>query len=161
MSLRRDEPVLRVREVRKLGDIAALRGINLEVYQGEVVLIIGPSGSGKSTLLRCIHALEPIDGGSVYLHGELVGYRKQGRHLRPLSERQVAKQRRLIGMVFQNFNLFPHLNVLQNIIEAPIRTGNATLRRPLRTRVSSCGAWGCRRRRPRRPDSCREGSNSG
>lgn len=122
-----DEPVLRVRELRKsFGDVEALRGINLEVHQGEVVLIIGPSGSGKSTLLRCIHALERIDGGSVYLHGELVGYRRQGRHLRPLSERQVARQRRLIGMVFQHFNLFPHLNVLQNLIEAPIRTGTAT-----------------------------------
>lgn len=134
MNLNSHEPVIRVREVRKsFGDIAALRGINLEVNEGEVVLIIGPSGSGKSTLLRCIDALESIDGGSVYLHGELVGYRSYGRHLRPLSERQLAKQRRMIGVVFQHFNLFPHLSVLQNLIEAPIRTGTATREEAIET----------------------------
>ena len=97
----------------------ALQDINLEVEQGEVLCIIGPSGSGKSTLLRCVNQLEKIDKGGLWVDGELVGYRVVGNKLHELNESQIARQRLATGMVFQRFNLFPHMTVLQNIIEGP------------------------------------------
>jgi ABC-type polar amino acid transport system ATPase subunit len=114
--------VLTVNDVKKkYGAHAALDGVSFEVTEGEVVVVIGPSGSGKSTLVRCVHQLEPIDSGSMYLDGELLGYVEQRGHLRPLPDPRVAAQRRRMGTVFQQFNLFPHWDVLRNITEAPIR----------------------------------------
>ena len=97
----------------------ALKDINIEVEQGEVLCIIGPSGSGKSTLLRCVNQLEKIDKGGLWVDGELVGYRVVGNKLHEMNESQIARQRLATGMVFQRFNLFPHMTVLQNIIEGP------------------------------------------
>jgi len=114
-------PLIRVEGVRKsFGDNLVLRDVSLTVDAGEVVVIAGRSGSGKSTLLRCINHLERIDDGRIYAAGQLVGYREVGNRLVPLREADVAKQRRELGMVFQQFNLFPHLTVLDNITAAPI-----------------------------------------
>lgn len=101
--------------------LEVLRGINLKVARGEVMCIIGPSGVGKSTLLRCINHLEKIDAGRLWVDGELVGYRQHGGKLYELRDREICAKRAEIGMVFQRFNLFPHMTALQNVIEAPIR----------------------------------------
>ena len=93
----------------------------MDVAPAEVVVLIGPSGSGKTTFLRCINHLERLDGGRIYVDGELVGYREKDGRLVEDSEREVARKRAAIGMVFQRFNLFPHLTALGNVIEAPIR----------------------------------------
>ncbi len=98
-----------------------LKGIDLEVRRGEVVCLLGPSGSGKTTFLRCINQLEQIDGGRIWVDGDLVGYRDQNGVLHHLTDKQVAAQRRDIGMVFQRFNFFPHMTALQNVIEAPVQ----------------------------------------
>ncbi|PSC05581.1 ectoine/hydroxyectoine ABC transporter ATP-binding protein EhuA [Alsobacter soli] len=120
-------PMIVALDVRKtFGPLKALDGVSLEVARGEVVCVIGPSGSGKSTFLRCINQLERIDGGAIWVNGELIGYRREGDRLFPLSDREVARQRLASGMVFQRFNLFAHLTVLQNIIEGPV----TVLRRP-------------------------------
>ncbi|MGX7823851.1 amino acid ABC transporter ATP-binding protein [Actinokineospora sp. 24-640] len=115
------EPMVRAEGVRKnYGRLEVLRGIDLEVGNGEVMCVIGPSGSGKSTFLRCINHLEKVNAGRLYVDGELVGYRQRGDRLHELREDEVAHKRRSIGMVFQRFNLFPHMTSLQNITEAPI-----------------------------------------
>ncbi|MEN4905990.1 amino acid ABC transporter ATP-binding protein [Rahnella bonaserana] len=117
------EPALLVtaRNVHKsYGDNEVLKGIDLDVKASEVVVILGPSGSGKSTFLRCINHLEDIDRGSIMVGGEQIGYELRGERLHKLPERVIARQRRDIGMVFQQFNLYPHMTVLQNIIEAPV-----------------------------------------
>ncbi|MEV5704255.1 amino acid ABC transporter ATP-binding protein [Actinoallomurus sp. NPDC052274] len=112
--------MVRAWQVRKrFGHLEVLKGIDLDVHAGEVVVVLGPSGSGKSTFLRCINHLETIDGGSIHVDGELIGFRADGGRVRHLGKREVTRQRREIGMVFQQFNLFPHLTVLQNVIEAP------------------------------------------
>jgi polar amino acid transport system ATP-binding protein len=98
-----------------------LKGITLEVAPGEVMCLLGPSGSGKSTFLRCINHLEKIDSGRLSVDGELVGYRQQGEMLHELRESEVARKRSEIGMVFQHFNLFPHMTALENVTCAPIR----------------------------------------
>jgi polar amino acid transport system ATP-binding protein len=114
-------PMLAVEDLHKrFGRLEVLKGVDIEVDRGKTVVVIGPSGSGKSTLLRCINHLEPIDKGRVYVDGELVGYRESSGKLKPLSERTAARQRTEIGMVFQRFNLFPHMTALQNVMEAPI-----------------------------------------
>ncbi|HEX4015149.1 MAG TPA: amino acid ABC transporter ATP-binding protein [Frankiaceae bacterium] len=114
-------PLVRAEGVSKhFGRLHVLKGIDLEVVPGEVMCIIGPSGSGKSTFLRCINHLEKIDGGKLYVDGELVGYRQATGKLYELREREVARKRAEIGMVFQRFNLFPHMTVMQNVCEAPI-----------------------------------------
>ncbi|WP_034915809.1 amino acid ABC transporter ATP-binding protein [Erwinia sp. 9145] len=95
--------------------------IDLDIPAGSVTVILGPSGSGKSTLLRCINHLEKLDGGTIRIGGELVGYQQKGQALHELSSTRIAAQRSRIGMVFQQFNLFPHRTVLQNIIDAPLR----------------------------------------
>ena len=105
---------------KNFGRLEVLRGINLKVARGEVMCIIGPSGGGKSTLLRCINHLEKIDGGRLWVDGELVGYRQHRGKLYELRDREVCAKRAEIGMVFQRFNLFPHMTALQNVIEAPI-----------------------------------------
>ncbi|PZR68464.1 MAG: ectoine/hydroxyectoine ABC transporter ATP-binding protein EhuA [Solirubrobacterales bacterium] len=98
-----------------------LKGITLEVQRSEVMCLLGPSGSGKSTFLRCINHLETIDAGRLSVDGELVGYRESAGKLHELRESEIAGKRAEIGMVFQHFNLFPHMTALENVIEAPIR----------------------------------------
>jgi polar amino acid transport system ATP-binding protein len=108
--------------VRKsYGRHEVLLGIDLSVDPGQVLCIIGPSGSGKSTFLRCINHLESIEGGRLYVDGELVGYRQRGAKLYELSERDVCAKRAEIGMVFQRFNLFPHMTALENVAIGPMR----------------------------------------
>ncbi len=108
---------------KSFGRNEVLKGITLDVDPGEVMCMLGPSGSGKSTFLRCINHLEQINAGRLWVGGELVGYRQKGDVLHELPEREVARQRREIGMVFQRFNLFAHMTAEQNIVEAPIRVG--------------------------------------
>ncbi|SCL72018.1 amino acid ABC transporter ATP-binding protein [Micromonospora chersina] len=115
-------PMVRAESVTKrFGPVEVLKGIDLTVRPGEVACLLGPSGSGKSTFLRCINHLERIDGGQLWVDGELVGYRRHGDKLHELKAREVAVRRRDIGMVFQRFNLFPHLTALGNVVEAPVR----------------------------------------
>jgi polar amino acid transport system ATP-binding protein len=109
---------------KSFGGNEVLRGIDFQVAPGQVVCLLGPSGSGKSTFLRCINHLEKINAGRLFVDGELVGYRQQGDKLYELSEKDVAKKRTEIGMVFQHFNLFPHMTAMANIIEAPCRVKN-------------------------------------
>src|SRR5438128_7724757 len=106
---------------KRFGRVEVLKGIDLEVDAGDVMVVIGPSGGGKSTLLRCINHLEKIDAGRIYVDGELVGYREEEDRIHELREREVARRRGEIGMVFQRFNLFPHLTALRNVMEAPMR----------------------------------------
>jgi polar amino acid transport system ATP-binding protein len=114
-------PMVRALSVRKrFGSNEVLKGITLEVKQGEVLCLLGPSGSGKSTFLRCINHLETINGGRIYVGDELIGYRQAGNVLHEMHPREIAAQRKNIGMVFQRFNLFPHLTALENITEAPV-----------------------------------------
>jgi polar amino acid transport system ATP-binding protein len=114
-------PLLRVRSLRKsFGANTVLDSVDLDVHEGEVTVLLGPSGSGKSTLLRCINHLEKLDAGFVEMAGEVVGYRYERNRLHELRSSVIARQRAQIGMVFQQFNLFPHLTVLENIVEAPI-----------------------------------------
>ncbi|MGW2867076.1 amino acid ABC transporter ATP-binding protein [Kitasatospora sp. NPDC001225] len=116
------EPMVRAENVHKsYGLVEVLKGIDLEVRQGEVFCLIGPSGSGKSTFLRCINHLEKINGGRLWVDGELVGYRQKGDRLHELRDREVALKRRDIGMVFQRFNLFPHMTAVENVMEAPVQ----------------------------------------
>ena len=106
---------------KSFGRLHVLRGIDLEVAPKEVTCLIGPSGSGKSTFLRCINHLEKIDAGKLYVDGELVGYAQRGDKLFELPDSEVCGKRAEIGMVFQHFNLFPHMTALGNVIEAPMR----------------------------------------
>ena len=116
----RDAPIVSAIGVKKAyGPIQVLKGINLDVYRGDVVCLLGASGAGKSTFLRAINHLETIDAGEIWVGDELIGYEPHGKVYRELTGAQVAKQRKNIGMVFQRFNLFAHLTVLENIIEAP------------------------------------------
>ena len=115
-------PMVKAEAVHKsFGRLQVLRGIDLEVKPKEVMCLIGPSGSGKSTFLRCINHLEKIDAGRLSVDGELVGYRQHGDKLYELGDAEVCKKRSEIGMVFQRFNLFPHMTALENVTEAPIR----------------------------------------
>jgi len=114
-------PMVLAEGVRKhFGSLEVLRGISLEVAPREVMVLLGPSGSGKSTFLRCVNHLESIDGGRLSVDGELVGYRQSGDTLYELKEREVARKRAEIGMVFQRFNLFPNMTALSNVTCAPI-----------------------------------------
>ncbi|WP_328723656.1 amino acid ABC transporter ATP-binding protein [Streptomyces sp. NBC_00247] len=106
---------------KSYGPAHVLKGIDLEVAPGEVFCLIGPSGSGKSTFLRCINHLEKINAGRLSVDGELVGYREHGGKLYELKDREVALRRRDIGMVFQRFNLFPHMTAVENVMEAPVQ----------------------------------------
>jgi polar amino acid transport system ATP-binding protein len=110
-----DKVVLIEKLEKSFGDLQVLKGIDLAVDQGDVLAIIGPSGSGKTTLLRCINFLQPYDGGRVYIDGELVGYRQDKGMLIKRPENAVARQRAKVGMVFQQFNLFPHMTALENV----------------------------------------------
>jgi polar amino acid transport system ATP-binding protein len=114
--------MVKARGVRKsFGRVEVLKGIDLTVDPGEVLCLIGPSGSGKSTFLRCINHLEKVDGGELSVDGELVGYRLAGDRLYELKDREVCGKRAEIGMVFQRFNLFPHMSALDNVISGPVR----------------------------------------
>jgi polar amino acid transport system ATP-binding protein len=114
-------PMVKAEGVSKhFGRLEVLKGISLEVQPKEVMCLLGPSGSGKSTFLRCIHHLETVDAGRLYVDGELVGYREEGGKIHELHDREVARKRSEIGMVFQRFNLFPHMTALENVIEAPV-----------------------------------------
>jgi polar amino acid transport system ATP-binding protein len=114
--------VVEATDVHKyFGRLHVLRGVNLIVRRTEVVVLIGPSGSGKTTLLRCINHLERIEQGRIMVNGHLIGYREVDGKLVEDRERNIAAQRSEIGMVFQRFNLFPHLTALENVSEAPMR----------------------------------------
>ena len=116
------ETMVRAVEVRKsFGRLEVLKGISLDVRRGEVLCLLGPSGSGKSTFLRCVNHLEKIDSGSLMVENQHIGYRRRGDSLLELPKRKIATQRAGIGMVFQGFNLFPHMSVLENLVEAPQR----------------------------------------
>ena len=115
-------PMVEAVDVHKsFGRVEVLKGITLKVLPREVMCLIGPSGSGKSTFLRCINHLDKINAGRLSVDGELIGYQQRGSRLHELHEREIARQRTEIGMVFQRFNLFPHMTAIENIIEAPIR----------------------------------------
>src|SRR6266571_4194729 len=119
-------PMVKAEAVHKrFGRLEVLKGITLEVQRGEVMCLLGPSGSGKSTFLRCINHLERINAGRLSVDGELVGYREQGDKLHELRESEVARKRAEIGMVFQHFNLFPHMTALENVTCAPLRVKKA------------------------------------
>ncbi|WP_262299817.1 amino acid ABC transporter ATP-binding protein [Microvirga sesbaniae] len=114
-------PIVIAADVRKtFGSVLALDSVSIEIAAGQVLCIVGPSGSGKSTLLRCINQLERIDSGAIWVDGELVGYRRIGHKLYELTDAEISRQRLTSGMVFQRFNLFQHMTVLENIIEGPM-----------------------------------------
>ncbi|MDB5515963.1 MAG: ABCtype polar amino acid transport system protein ATPbinding protein [Tardiphaga sp.] len=115
-------PLVAIRSVSKsFGDFQALKRVSLDVRAGEVLCLIGASGSGKTTLLRCINQLTSVDGGGIWLDGELLGVREERGRLHRLTERQIARQRLKTGMVFKRFNLFPHKTALENITEGPVQ----------------------------------------
>src|SRR5690348_11607984 len=127
---------------KNYGRLEVLRGVSLEVMPREVLCLIGPSGSGKSTFLRCINHLEKIDAGRLWVDGELVGYRQQGSRLYELHDREVCRKRSEIGMVFQRFNLFPHMTALENVLEAPVlvkRESKAAVRERARALLERVG----------------------
>ena len=114
--------IVKAEKVNKyFGSLHVLKDINIEVLKNEVVVVIGPSGSGKSTFLRCINHLEKINSGHIYVNGHMIGYHDRNGRLVEDNERNIARQRAEIGMVFQRFNLFPHLTAIENIMEAPMR----------------------------------------
>ncbi len=114
-------PLLSIVDLHKaFGEVEVLKGVSVDVVEGEVLCLIGPSGSGKSTLLRCVNQLEGIDDGEIWFAGELMGYRKDGDRFHELAEARKAAQRRSFGMVFQGFNLFPHMTALENVVEGPV-----------------------------------------
>jgi ABC-type polar amino acid transport system ATPase subunit len=116
------QPMVKAEQVWKsFGKLDVLKGVDLVVRPRETFVLLGPSGGGKSTLLRCINHLEKIDAGRLYVDGELMGYRQKGDVLHEMHPRDVARQRANIGMVFQRFNLFPHLTAIENVMEAPVR----------------------------------------
>ena len=115
-------PIVAIRSVSKtFGEFQALKRVSLDVREGEVLCLIGASGSGKTTLLRCINQLTSVDSGGIWLDGELLGLREEGGRLHRLTPRQIARQRLKTGMVFQRFNLFPHMTALENITEGPVQ----------------------------------------
>jgi polar amino acid transport system ATP-binding protein len=115
-------PLVSIVDVHKtFGAFQALKGVSLDVKAGEVTCIIGASGSGKTTLLRCVNQLVAIDSGAIWVDGELTGYRIVDERLHRLPEKEIARQRLKTGMVFQRFNLFPHMTALENIIEGPVQ----------------------------------------
>ena len=128
-------PLVAMRGVQKrFGQFTALRDVSLDVYAGEVVCLIGASGSGKTTLLRCVNQLTPVDGGGIWLDGELLGVAERGGRLHRLPAAHVARQRMKTGMVFQRFNLFPHMTALGNVMEGPVQVQR---RKPAEARAAA------------------------
>ncbi|MFZ5675202.1 MAG: amino acid ABC transporter ATP-binding protein [Pseudomonadota bacterium] len=122
MTTSEPTPLVSLRDIRKsFGDVEVLRGVSFDVHRGEVVCLIGPSGSGKTTLVRCINHLEKIQSGRITVDGELIGYREHKGRIVEDSETRIADRRQKIGMVFQRFNLFPHLTALENVTVGPVR----------------------------------------
>ncbi len=122
VELATGEPMVKAEQVWKsFGKLDVLKGIDFEVMPQQTYVLLGPSGGGKSTLLRCINHLEKINAGRLWVAGELMGYRQRGDVLHEMKDKDVARQRASIGMVFQRFNLFPHMTAIQNVMEAPIR----------------------------------------
>lgn len=116
------QPLVHAAQVRKsYGSNEVLKGIDIDIAAGEVVCLLGPSGSGKTTFLRCINQLEDIQAGRIWVDGDLMGYREKGARLHRLKDKEIAAQRREIGMVFQRFNLFPHMTAIDNVMEAPVK----------------------------------------
>jgi len=127
MNADANEVVMRAEDVHKrFGRLEVLKGVSMEVRRGETICVIGPSGSGKTTFIRCINHLEKIEKGRIEVNGHLIGYRERNGRLVEDSERNIARQRREIGMVFQRFNLFPHFTALENIVEAPLYVRKAS-----------------------------------
>ena len=121
MTITAEKPLVKIEGLHKYyGHHHVLRGIDMTVNQGEVSVVIGPSGSGKSTMLRCVNLLESISAGRISVGDQLIGYREVNGRLHDLKTKEIAAQRREIGMVFQRFNLFPHKTALQNVMEAPV-----------------------------------------
>ncbi|WP_336885528.1 amino acid ABC transporter ATP-binding protein [Arthrobacter sp. FW306-07-I] len=121
MTITAEKPLVKIEGLHKYyGHHHVLRGIDMTVNQGEVSVVIGPSGSGKSTMLRCVNLLESISAGRISVGGQLIGYREVNGKLHDLKTKEIAAQRREIGMVFQRFNLFPHKTALHNVMEAPV-----------------------------------------
>ena len=119
-----DLPLVRALNVHKsFHGLEVLKGIDIDVAAGEVVCLLGPSGSGKTTFLRCINQLETIQGGRIWVDGDLAGYVEKNGRLHRLPDKRIAAQRREIGMVFQRFNLFPHMTAVENVMEAPVHVG--------------------------------------
>ncbi|MFH5878487.1 amino acid ABC transporter ATP-binding protein [Arthrobacter sp. NA-172] len=133
MTVTTQKPLVRIEGLHKyFGQHHVLRGIDLTVNQGEVSVVIGPSGSGKSTMLRCVNLLETISAGRISVGDQLIGYREVNGRLHDLKVKEIAAQRREIGMVFQRFNLFPHKTALYNVMEAPMQVkgnGKATAKK--------------------------------
>ena len=122
MNTADNKPLVRIEGLHKYyGQHHVLKGIDLTVKQGEVAVVIGPSGSGKSTMLRCVNLMETISAGLIHVGDQLIGYREKDGQLHDLKDKEIAAQRQNIGMVFQKFNLFPHMTALENVIEAPIQ----------------------------------------
>ena len=117
-----NKPLVRIEGLHKYyGHHHVLKGIDMTVKKGEVAVVIGPSGSGKSTMLRCVNLMETISAGRIHVGDQLIGYREVNGRLHDLKDKEIAAQRQNIGMVFQNFNLFPHMTALENVIEAPMQ----------------------------------------
>ncbi len=156
------EPVIRVEGLRKsFGDREVLRGIDLEVAAGEVVVIIGPSGCGKSTLLRCLNYLEAPTQGRIWVRAELLGRQEREGRLAPRPEAEIDRQRARIGMVFQRFNLFPHMTALGNVIEAPMRVKKLPRAEAEALGAGCWSAWACWTGRTSTRRGSREASSSG
>lgn len=129
MTAATSDAMVRVEHVEKsYGPVKVLRDVSFQARQGEVTCILGPSGSGKSTLLRCVNHLETIDTGIIYVNGVVVGYKERNGRLHEMSEREAARARRGIGMVFQSFNLFEHMTVLRNVMSGPCITNKSDKR---------------------------------
>ena len=147
---------------KRFGRLEVLKGIDLEVKRGEVMCMLGPSGSGKSTFLRCINHLEKINSGRLSVDGELVGYRESGGKLHELRENEVARKRAEIGMVFQSFNLFPHMTALENVALAPVKVLKVSRERGAQTgRGAARAGSACRTSSTPTRWRCRAASSSG